>query len=73
MDGFWALLAALLLLINPGNGHNHSHRRSSPPPPSQNLPVGRGPTPAVPSPALLPGAIAFGAALLKKKRQEAEI
>ncbi len=71
MDGLWSLILALLLLISPGGGNPRSNRQNSPPPPSQNLPVGQGTTPAIPSPALLPGAIAFGVALLKKKRQDA--
>lgn len=71
MDGLFSLLLALFFLIAPGNGNQRSNRRNSPPPPDQNLPVGKS-APPIPSPALLPGAIAFGAALLKKKRQEAE-
>jgi hypothetical protein len=70
MEGLFSLLLALLLLISPDGGGNNSSRRDSPP---ANPPVGQGVTPAVPSPALLPGAIGFGLALIKKKREEAQV
>lgn len=73
MDGLYSLLLALLLLIVPGGGNKDKpSQRSAPPPPTQNLPVGQGVTPAVPSPALLPAVIGFGVALRNKKQQDSK-